>query len=966
MIKIRKMLLDLLLVFLGAAILIRPLFRAKYLQLWPSIESTFIADGRFLAAHWPHPLWQPLWYCGTRFDYVYPPVLRYGTALLTNIFIPVKAYHVFTALMFCFGIAGVYFVVRVMGRPRWQGWLSAAACALLSPSLLFIGYMRHDAPHLIPVRLGNLVRYAEGPHLSAQAFMAFALGFAFLSLRRWRPGMLALAAAFCALTALTNFYGATALAILYPILVWSLWVVDRDRAIWPRALAIPALAYGLAAFWLTPSYLRITVFNLRYVSHPGNEYSFAILIATVVLFGAGSLRIAGRRPELAYATFVAGGLVFLALDVLGNYYFNFRILGEPVRLVPELDMWMILAGLEVLRRLWDTRARAARGAVLLVALSTAWPLSHFVPHAWDFYPKEDDFRKRVEYRMSDWMVNHMPDSRTWVAGTVRFWWDNWNDLAEVGGGSDQGLMNPNPMASSWEMHLGTDPEIAVRWLQSLGADAVIVSDSHSEENYHDFHVPYKFVGVLPVLFDDHAGNVIYKVPRRYSSLARVVDRAQLAALQPVVPATNLPLLRAYSNFVEQGPDVATTTQWDGTDSIAVHAAEGVQAGQSVLVQVTYDPAWRAYAGSTELPVRADAMDFMAVDAPVGTRDIVLRFETPLGNRIGYAVSGLAMMCCAWLGIVAWKIKTPVVPEPEVASGYPFYFRTLRALLRWVNRNLPDLPVADDLARFDPEKLRRAEQALRTMKMKDADGDRYLAKHVPRLSKTLALVPPPQQTGRVLELGCYMQITPLLERFCGYKEVRGAYYGPVGRIDRRTFDFPDGEFACYVDHFDVERDAFPYPDDYFDLVVAGEIVEHMTYDPMAMLLESRRVLAEGGYLLISTPNVGSVTSVAKTLDGRDNPQIFFLYERPGADERTDIGHVREYTCYEIGEAVKAAGFEVELLFTTFIEEFSEHRGLLKFLAVNGYGTENRGEQTWCLARKRAGLAVDRYPWFIYTP
>jgi hypothetical protein len=104
--KHRNLLLDLLLIFLLAAILVRPLFRAKYLQLWSSIESTFIADSRFLAGHWPHPLWQPLWYCGTRFDYIYPPVLRYGTALLTNFFIPVKAYHVFTALMFCLGIAG--------------------------------------------------------------------------------------------------------------------------------------------------------------------------------------------------------------------------------------------------------------------------------------------------------------------------------------------------------------------------------------------------------------------------------------------------------------------------------------------------------------------------------------------------------------------------------------------------------------------------------------------------------------------------------------------------------------------------------------------------------------------------------------------------------------------------------------------------------------------------------------------
>jgi SAM-dependent methyltransferase len=250
-------------------------------------------------------------------------------------------------------------------------------------------------------------------------------------------------------------------------------------------------------------------------------------------------------------------------------------------------------------------------------------------------------------------------------------------------------------------------------------------------------------------------------------------------------------------------------------------------------------------------------------------------------------------------------------------------------------------------------------------MPTPDAQQYLEKHIPRLARTVALVPPPQGTGRVLELGCYMQLTPLLDRLCGYREVRGAYYGPLGRTDRKTMPFHGGEFSCYVDHFDAERDRFPYPDGHFDLVVAGEVIEHLTYDPMHLLLESRRVLVEGGYLLVTTPNVGSITSVAKTLDGRDNPQIFFLYKRPQPNEEPEIGHVREYTAYELGEAVKAAGFEVVQLFTTFIAEFATHLPLLRFLEANGYSTANRGEQSWCLARKRSGLPVDRYPFFIYS-
>jgi SAM-dependent methyltransferase len=294
-----------------------------------------------------------------------------------------------------------------------------------------------------------------------------------------------------------------------------------------------------------------------------------------------------------------------------------------------------------------------------------------------------------------------------------------------------------------------------------------------------------------------------------------------------------------------------------------------------------------------------------------------------------------------------------------------YIRKVRNILHRLKYRLSPETAAPS-EEFDPAMLREIESALHGLEIPDKGTKAYLAKHIPRLAKTLALVPPPQSTGRVLELGCYMQITPLLSRLCGYREVRGAYYGPPGRVDHKTMQFPDGEFSCYVDHFDAERNRFPYPDEHFDLVIAGEVIEHLIYDPMHLLLESRRVLVDGGFLLVTTPNVASITSVAKTLHGRDNPQIYFKYNRPQPAEEPEIGHMREYTAHEIGEAMKAAGFEISRLFTTTIAEFEGHMPLLKLLEENGYSTENRGEQTWCLAIKRSSLPVDRYPFFIYNP
>ena len=235
------------------------------------------------------------------------------------------------------------------------------------------------------------------------------------------------------------------------------------------------------------------------------------------------------------------------------------MIGEPHRLASELDLVMILAAVELVRRLWNWQppcpvARVARALAVVVVLARRGRATTSATPG-TCIQRESDYRQRVEYRMSDWMASHLPQARTMVAGSVRFWWDAWHDLAQVGGGSEQGLLNSHVMAangkSCWD-----PPELAVRWLTALGADAVIVSTS-SRRDLPRLPVPAKFAGVLPVLYDDHRGNVIYQVPRRYPSLARVVDRARLDALQPL-QQSDLDLLRAYNAVIEEGPDSPTT------------------------------------------------------------------------------------------------------------------------------------------------------------------------------------------------------------------------------------------------------------------------------------------------------------------------------------------------------------------------------------------------------------------------
>src|SRR5678816_1492727 len=186
---------------------------------------------------------------------------------------------------------------------------------------------------------------------------------------------------------------------------------------------------------------------------------------------------------------------------------------------------------------------------------------------------------------------------------------------------------------------------------------------------------------------------------------------------------------------------------------------------------------------------------------------------------------------------------------------------------------------------------------------DATAREYMDVHLPRLVRTMTLVPKPAGVRRALELGSYMQMTPALYALCGYPEVRGADFGQLGRSVRKSVTLASGEFTCDVDLFDAERDRFPYPDGHFSLVLCCEMLEHLMRDPMHMMLEIRRILDPGGNLLLTTPNCAGLTCISNVLDGRDNPQVYSRYSRAKPD---DPPHVREYTALEIAGLMSAAG------------------------------------------------------------
>jgi len=256
--------------------------------------------------------------------------------------------------------------------------------------------------------------------------------------------------------------------------------------------------------------------------------------------------------------------------------------------------------------------------------------------------------------------------------------------------------------------------------------------------------------------------------------------------------------------------------------------------------------------------------------------------------------------------------------------------------------------------------------VRSMDFPDEAARQYTEIHLRRIGRTLEQVPAPRSSGRILELGAYMQMTPALQCVLGYTEVRGAYFGPLGRTDEKSITVAGREvFRCFVDLFNAEKDLYPYADGHFETVLACEIFEHLIHDPMHMLVEINRILEDNGNLVLTTPNVASYTAVARVLEQSGNPQLYSKYADPrGAYADTEIPHVREYTPRELTEAIESAGFDIILLTTEVAPGYDNEERVQKLLERLSYPTNLRGEQMFCVARKRAGKPMVRYPKFLY--
>ena len=153
---------------------------------------------------------------------------------------------------------------------------------------------------------------------------------------------------------------------------------------------------------------------------------------------------------------------------------------------------------------------------------------------------------------------------------------------------------------------------------------------------------------------------------------------------------------------------------------------------------------------------------------------------------------------------------------------------------------------------------------------------------------------PRGARRVLEVGCGAGNTAaLVKERAGVAEVCGVELSPhAAEAARRILD----RVVCG----DVETLELDFPAGHFDCVVCADVLEHLR-DPWAALRKLRPLLADGGVVVASIPNLQHLKPVLKILSDR------FQYEEEGLLDST---HLRFFTLSTIKRLFAETGYRVE--------------------------------------------------------
>jgi SAM-dependent methyltransferase len=233
---------------------------------------------------------------------------------------------------------------------------------------------------------------------------------------------------------------------------------------------------------------------------------------------------------------------------------------------------------------------------------------------------------------------------------------------------------------------------------------------------------------------------------------------------------------------------------------------------------------------------------------------------------------------------------------------------------------------------------------------------YLREAFGRFLYTLSIMP--KGKGKLLEIGSNPYFMSMLIRnFTKYELYCSNFFA---KYPRKSVEYKVNHKGEKIEfkfsNFNIESDDILFENDYFDVILFCEVIEHLTKDPIKALLNIKNILKADGYLILSTPNVCRLENVAKMITGVN---IYDPYSGYGPYGR----HNREYNKHELVQLLSQLGFGIEIVFTSDVHDnvsdnfypvskfikLVQHRkldlGQYLFVRAKNSGKANTGKPQW---------------------
>ncbi|MBI3209018.1 MAG: hypothetical protein HYZ37_08970 [Candidatus Solibacter usitatus] len=626
-----------------------PLFQGGAQPYRGSIESGYAGISRFLAQH-PNPWgWNANAYGGISTHHLYLPGLPYTVALWMRLhpdLSALEAYRQVTATFACFGPVSLFLFALYATRSRAWALAAAIAYTFCSPSYDLFQTVDKDRGLLpIPWRLHVMVKYGEGPHNGGLALLPLALigvweaakdrGF-----RRVFAAALGLAA-----VALTHWIAALALAVCCTVLL-AVYLIRRAETFRHARVAMAGLlAYGLACFWLTPTFIRAVALNW-----PQDAFGYTLAnrqrLALLLIAAVSALLWWLFRKEFQhrYLCFVTICFFIFAALTEGHYAHGVDAIPESRRYALEMELFLALAAAEWLRVGWKAGGEVNRFCVIaasLLLLSSAFPQARRFAgegySAWKLRPEKET----AEYRVANWLNERTLSGRAYVSGGLRFRLHSWFDLNQTNGTFDSGVLSRTPLDFDYRIRSGAglDPgheAEQTRWiLQAMGVEYAVVHGQESEEYYRDVKRPERIESSLEKVYE-HGGDRVYRVP--YRGLGFILYEDDL----PRSGATRH--LETFVKALENPGRAVAGLRWEGQNRLWIEGGE-VPPDHAVTLLMNYDPGWRATQDGQRLVVDKDNLGYIRLRTIQGRPATVLMEYGPTGERIAALI--LTVLCWVW-------------------------------------------------------------------------------------------------------------------------------------------------------------------------------------------------------------------------------------------------------------------------------------------------------------------------------